>query len=149
MGKPYKTGIWIEESGGINLRAIYGDNLVADIASSTAAKLANEFAWYVRFHRFDELFENTTGETKDSIGVYRKRGKNPVFIVKAGLRIRGSLNYLAGLYKGQAKSQSGKTFSYYKQRDLFTRGWIEFGGREKQAVYYQQMLEKRIKEAEA
>ena len=136
-------------SGEMSLYKMFGYDLVEDIASATAAKTANEFANYVRDNRFNSLYNNKTGETKDSIGVYRLRGKNPVFASRAGLGVRGNLNYLAGLYRGYATSRSGNTFSYDKPRDLITTAWRDFGGEGKINQYFHEILQKRIKEAGA
>ena len=137
-----------EMAGNISLKPI-SDFFVENLAASAASRIANEFALYVKQHRFDEYYENKTGETKGSIGVYRGTAKKPVFVVKAGLGIRGSLNYLAGLYKGEAVSRSGKTFSYARPRDLIKTGWKEFGGAGKLQSLYEQTLQRKISEAEA
>ena len=135
-----------EISGELNLKTIYGNDLVEDIASATAARVGNEFAYYIKKNRFNSLFENQTGKTLDSIGVYRKTGRKPTFVIKAGLNIKGSLNYLAGLYRGQSVSRSGKKFSYYKPRDLIVPSWQSFGGDKRLNDVFQIILEKRIKE---
>jgi len=135
-------------TGTISLKP-FGTDFVEDIAAASAAKIANEFASYIRQHRFDEYYKNQTGETKNSIGVFRMKSKVPAFTVRAGLGIRGNLNYLAGLYKGKSVSRSGKTFSYARPRDLMKSGWREFGGEGKLQHIYEQTLAKKIKESEA
>ena len=133
--------------GELNLNTVYGNNLVEEIASATAAKVSNEFAYYIRKNRYHDYFEKDTGKTSDSIGVYRRSGRKPVYVIKAGLNIKGSLNYLAGLYKGQAVSRSGKKFNYYKPRNLIVPGWRDFKGDLRLRDAFQQILENKIKEA--
>jgi len=136
--------ITTEIKGELNLKSIYGNDLVEDIASATTAKVSNEFAHFIRENRYYNYFEKDTGKTLSSIGVYRKSGSKPVYVIKAGLGIRGSLNYLAGLYKGQAVSRSGKTFSYYKPRDLIVPGWQEFNGDNRLHTAFKEILKNRI-----
>ena len=97
-----------------------------DIAAKTAAKTAAEFADYLKNRKFEELFKNQTGETLGSVGLYRAKGTNPVYKVRAGVGVPGSLNYLAGLYGGSARSRLGKIFSYSKPRPLIRGGKKEF-----------------------
>lgn len=83
-------------------------DFIKELSARTVARVSGEYSRYLKEQRFDELFNNQTGETKGSIGTYRAEGKNPGYVVKAGIGIKGSLNYLAGLYRGEAVSGSGK-----------------------------------------
>lgn len=137
-----------EASGNISLMPL-GDDFVREIGAAAASKVANDFTWYLKNRRFLDYFENQTGETKESIGVFRARGKKPAFVAKAGLGIRGSLNYLAGLYRGQAVSRSGKTFHFARKRDFIKGGWKDFEGQGRLKLAYNEILKRKIKEAEA
>jgi hypothetical protein len=136
-----------EIKGSVDLSKI-SDFLLSALAGRTTAKVAGRFAEYLKNRRFEDLYENRTGETKESIGAYRYKSKTPAYIVKAGLGIPGNLNYLAGLYRGEAVSRSGKRFSYARKRDLINDGWASWGGGAKIESAYNEVLEGVIKEAE-
>ncbi len=118
---------------------------VEELSAKVVASSSAQFAKWLRNSRFEKLFENRTGETKESIGLYRAKGKNPAYMVKAGVGIPGSLNYLAGLYRGKAKSKSGKEFSYAAPRDLLTDGWRIWHGEQKVKEAYELYLRKLSK----
>jgi len=143
------------KGGNISLMPL-GDDFVESMAASTSAKIANEFGDFIKNRRFDELFESHGGVkgsigkvfTKDTIGAYRKKGKVPVYIVRAGLGVPGNLNYLAGPYRGKAVSRAGKVFSYEKKRDLINDGWKAWGGDQKAALIGEELAEKKVSEGE-
>ena len=136
-----------ETRGGISLKP-YGD-LIESVAARSIASASGMFAEFLKNRRFDELFENRTGETKNSIGSYRYKGKKPAYVVKAGAGIKGGLNYLLGLYRGyRGVSGSGKVM-YTKKRDLITGGWKDWGGEGRLEAVSEEMLERMIKQAEA
>jgi len=136
-----------EAEGGINLPIV--DYFLEKLAARTVAKVSGEFAKHLERQRFNELFEDRTGKTKKSIGAYRDRSRVPAYIVKAGLGIPESLNYLAGLYRGRAVSRSGNPVSYSQRRDLINGGWKAWGGDGKINAAYEEMLKKVIGESEA
>jgi len=128
--------------------------LIEDIAAATAAKVSNEYAYFVK-KRFPDYFNTGTGKLKgtktkntiDTIGVYRrsgKRKKEAVFVIRAGLGIKGSLNYLAGLYKGKATTQSGKEFTYLRARNLITETWQDFGGQKRLSQVFDNIASARL-----
>ena len=136
-----------EIKGSISLKPIE-EFFIENIAARTTAKTAAEFVNYLKNRRFDELFENQTGKTRESIGLYRWKSKAPAYVVKAGVGVPGNLNYLAGLYRGKAVSRSGKVFSYARKRDLITEGWKVWDGDTQMANIGENMMQKSIGEAE-
>ena len=122
---------------------------IEEAAARSIASASGKFTEFLKNSRFDELFNEQSGKTKSSIAKYRYKTKNPVYVVKAGAGIRGNLNYLAGLYKGQAVSRSGKVFHYSRKRDLITEGWKAWGGKEKLETIGEAMLNKMVADAEA
>jgi hypothetical protein len=136
-----------EMKGGISLAPIK-DFFVETLAARVAAKISGEFAAYLKNSRFDELFEDRTGETRESIGSYRYKSKAPAYTVRAGIGIPGNLNYLAGLYRGKAVSRGGKAFSYARKRGLVNDGWKAWGGAGKLSAAYEEILKGVIAEAE-
>ncbi len=137
-----------EAEGSISLTALE-ENFVEIVAAKTVAKVSNLFSDYLKDKRFEVLFDSKTGETRKSIGVFRSNAKNPAYIVKAGLGIPGNLNYLAGLYRGEAVSRSGKKFAYARPRDLINTGWTAWGGDRNIENIYDQILKKVLKGAGA
>jgi len=138
---------------------LQGD-FIEEVGAKSVASASHRFIEYLKNHRFDELFDEGSDEnrkmkngglrisTRESIGTYRFKGKKPVYVVKAGVGIPGNLNYLAGLYRGKARSRSGKEFSYARKRDLLREGWKKWGGNEMLQSASQEMLEKMIADAE-
>jgi hypothetical protein len=124
---------------------LQGD-FIEEVGAKSAASASHRFAEYLKNHRFDELFNDQTGETKGSIDTYRFKGKKPAYVVKAGVGIPGNLNYLAGLYRGEARSRSGKLFSYARKRDLIIEGWKKWGGDRMLQSASRETLEKMIAE---
>jgi hypothetical protein len=118
------------------------------LAATSAAGASHRFLEFLKNRRFNELFQNQTDETRESINTYRLRGKKPAYVVKAGVGILGNLNYLAGLYRGKAVSKSGKVFSYARKRDLIKDGWKAWGGEGKLKAASEEKLKKMIAEAE-
>ena len=123
-------------------------DFIEDVSAISAGSASRGFVEFLRNTHFDKLFNDQTGETKSSIDTYRYRGKNPAYVVKAGVRIPGNLNYLAGLYRGRARTKSGKIFQYGRPRDLIIGGWKAYGGYEKLAATIQRVLNKKIEDAE-
>jgi len=123
-------------------------DFIEEVGAKSVASASRRFLEYLKNHRFDELFNDQTGETKGSIGTYRFKGEKPVYVVKAGCGITGNLNYLAGLYRGKAHSRSGKEFSYARKRDLINESWKKWGGTGKLEAASLEMLEKMIADAE-
>ena len=129
--------------------AFLQSDFIEEVGAKSVASASGRFAEFLKNRRFDELFNDDTGETKGSIGKYRYKTKNPAYVVKAGVRIPGNLNYLAGLYRGHAVTKSGKVFSYARKRDLINDGWKSWGGKGKLEAISEEMLEKMIAKAEA
>ena len=46
------------------------------------------------------------------------------------------LNYLAGLYRGEAVSRSGKKFMYARPREVINTGWASWAGNQNIEVIY-------------
>ena len=137
-----------EIKGNINLKPIE-EFFIRDIAARSVAKVSREFSDFLKYRRFGELFNDKTGETRESIGLHRTRGKKvPAYVVRAGLGVPGNLNYLMGLYRGRAVSRSGKVFSFARQRNLIDDGWRIWGGEQKAIAVGQEMLERAVSEVE-
>jgi|GEM_PF-4594734 len=141
--------------GELNYAFLLASNyVIEEIAAVTAAKVSNEYSYFIK-KRFSDYFETGTGKlqgsklknTVDTIGVYRRSGKGKkkaVFVIRAGLGVRGNLNYLSGLYRGEATSRSGKTFHYYKPRNLITETWRDFGGQKRLSEVFDSIAESRL-----
>ncbi|MCL2205705.1 MAG: hypothetical protein FWB82_04205 [Treponema sp.] len=136
-----------EVKGNISLKPIE-EFFIRDIAARSVAKVGREFSDYLRNRRFNQLFDDQTGKTRESIGLHRRKGKTPAYIVRAGIGIPGSLNYLKGLYRGHAVSRSGKVFSFARQRNLIDDGWKMWGGKQKAVAVGEEMLQRAVNEAE-
>ena len=107
----------------------YKESFIEDVSARTIAKVSNDFGNFVKTQRFASYFENQTGETIKTFGAKRIRGKTPAFAVRAGLGIKGSLNYLAGLYRGSMKTQSGKIINFSRKRNILEESWKAFEGK--------------------
>jgi len=142
------SGMSAESRGSISLKPIE-NHFVEIIAARTVARVSGNFANYLRNVRFPQLFEERTGQTRNSIDAYRAKGNNPAYLVRAGVGIPGNMNYLINLYKGRGKSSTGSYFNYAKKRDLINEGWKQYDGESKMAMIYAQELQKAIKEAES
>ena len=148
----------IEVTGGLIIEQL-GPDFIESVSASATKRVSEEFAGYLRQHGFDKYYENQTGETRDSIQAFRKKGNSIVYAVKAGYGITGSLNYLAGLYRGKVnahsrKTKSGKTvpvqkFSYCKPRPFLQAGWKDFGGSGRLKQLFEETFARRVKEAGA
>jgi hypothetical protein len=73
------------------------------------------------------------GITRESTRFYRMKDKRvsdlPRYMVRPGVGIPGSLNYLYGIARGQAVSESGKRFYYAKPIGFFIEdAWKAWGG---------------------
>ena len=139
--------ITTERKGNISLKPIE-EFFIRDISARSVAKVGREFSDFLKYRRFGELFEDQTGETRESIGLHRARGKKPAYVVRAGIGIPGNLNYLKGLYRGRAVSRSGKVFSYARQRNLIDDGWRIWGAEQKAVAVGEEMLQRAVNEAE-
>ena len=139
----------------IGLYDIFGQNLIEALAHSTASTVSNELAGFVKRNKWDDYFKTGTGKQKgskdrntvDTIGVYKLKTK-PIYVTGAGRGVKGYLNYLAGLYRGQAKTESGKVFSYYKPRPVLNTAFREFGVERRLRVVFDEKVREQIKEAE-
>jgi len=139
-----ETTLETEIKGGFD--TILYNGFIEEIAARTAASASGRFAAYLRTQPLNEYFESDNGfldKVTGSIGVFRQRGKNPVFMVRAGLGIPGSLNFLAGLYRGKTKK-----FEYTRKRDLLGDGWKSWGGEGRLEAESEAALERLIAEAE-
>jgi len=137
-----------EVKGSVNLGAIEND-FVREVGAKSVATASRRFVEFLRYRRFDQLFNSDTGETRDSIDTYRYKSKKmPAYVVKAGVGIPGNLNYLAGLYRGHAVSRSGKVFSFARQRNLIDDGWKAWGGDRELVATSEQTLERMIAKVE-
>ena len=59
--------ITTEIIGELNLKSIYSNALVEDIASTTAAKVSNEFAHFIKNNRYHNYLKKDTGMTANWI----------------------------------------------------------------------------------
>jgi len=143
-----------EFSQPIGLYNYFSKDLVEDIAHSTAAKVSNELSSYIKNNKWNDYFKTGTGKligskdrnTVDTFGVYKLKTK-PIYVTGAGRGVKGHLNYLSGLYSGQAKSSSGKTFSYDRPRPVLETAFREFGVEKRLRDTFRHILDERIKEA--
>ena len=140
------------EADGFEQRLLREASLISfteNVAAVSVATASGRFTAYLRNQRFHKYFEDRTGETRGSIGRYRYKTKAPAYVVKAGVGIPGSLNYLAGLYRGRAVSRSGKVFDYKGgARPMLEESWKAWGGKGKLETISEEVLEKMIAEAE-
>ena len=122
-----------------------------NVTAKGIATASRRFVEYLRNERFHEYFKShkPKEETRNSIDTYRYKTKDPAYVVKAGVGIPGSLNYLAGLYRGQAVSRSGKVFDYKGgARPMLEESWKAWGGKGTLEAITLEVLEKMIAEAE-
>jgi hypothetical protein len=102
--------------------------LVEDMAAKTVKKASAEFAEYLQAQEFSKHFNEDSGDTRKSIGIFRlKKYKIPTYLIAPGKDIPGHLNYLYGMARGEGVSRSGKKFSYSKKRDFIIEGWKNWG----------------------
>jgi hypothetical protein len=109
------------------------------IFGKTFALSSAKFAEYVRDYKLSgqSLYE-PTGETKESTKPYRmtkKYGVVPAYLVRPGVGIPGSLNYLYGMARGFAVAKSGKQFFYARPRPFIKEAWEEWGGKKQVRSY--------------
>jgi len=137
-----------EIKGNISLKPIE-EFFIREVSARSVAKVSREFSDFLKYRRFGDLFKDQTGETRESIGIHRHKSKKiPGYVIRAGIGIPGNLNYLAGLYRGQAVSRSGKVFSFARQRNLIDDGWRIWGGEQKAVAVGSEMLQRAAGEAE-
>jgi hypothetical protein len=109
------------------------------IFGKTFALSSAKFAEYVRLQKLsDQSLNALTGETRDSLKSYRmtkKYGVVPAYMVRPGVGIPGSLNYLYGMARGFAFSKSGKQFYYARPRPFMKEAWEEWGGKKQVRSY--------------
>jgi len=121
---------------------------IRDISARSVAKVGREFSDFLKYRRFGELFKDQTGETRESIGLHRHKSKKiPGYVIRAGIGIPGNLNYLAGMYRNDRVTSSGKKF-YSKQRNLIDGGWKLWGAEQKAVAVGEKMLQRAVNEAE-
>jgi len=134
---------------------------IRDISARSVAKVGREFSDFLKYRRFGELFEEGNAEnrrsrkngrerisTRESIGMHRHRSKKiPGYVIRAGIGIPGNLNYLAGMYRNDRVTSSGKKF-YTKQRNLIDGGWKLWGAEQKAVAVGEEMLQRAVNEAE-
>ena len=102
------------------------------VAGESLALASFRFAEYVRLNKLSgQSLPKLTGETWDSTRSYlmtKKYGANPAYMVRPGVGIRGSLNYLYGMARGFAVAKSGEEYYYKKATPFITEAWKEWGG---------------------
>ena len=149
--------IQAETKGFDAFSAFLRSTAIEEAGAKAVASASGRFVEFLKSSRFDELFKSHGGKkgkhgnvyTRDTIKTYRyARRKEPTYMVMAGVGISGSLNYLAGLYRGQATTKSGKVFSYARKRDLVKGGWKAWGGKGKLEAAGEAALERMIADAE-
>jgi hypothetical protein len=149
--------IGVETKGSVDMSRI-APFFIETLSGKAVAKVAAVFTQYLKDVQFKNFFVNRTDETRESIGLYRGTSKKPVYVVKAGVDITGSLNYLMGLYRGEVnesvrKTKSGKiipvkAFRYSRPRNMLEESWKRWGGDEKAKAVGNEMIDRYIKEAE-
>ena len=137
-----------ETSGSISLKPLES-YFTETMSGRIVAKVSSVFARYLKKESFGGYFKDITGKTRESIGFYRFKGKNPAYAVKAGAGVPGNLNYLSGLYRGRAVSQSGKAFEYSRKRDMLEESWAKWGGYSRAAEIGEEVMKKHLGDMEA
>lgn len=109
---------------------------------------AASLAEYIRANELSGQALNVeTGETRDSMGFYRFKGKKASFAVRPGKGIAGHLNYLGGMQRGMLAGRGRKAIIRPKP---FMRpgyqGWRASGApRDIKAAVFAAYLERALK----
>jgi hypothetical protein len=68
--------------------------------------MAEEFARYVRLSKLSgQVLSPASGKTKESVKFFKDKRRKSVFVVRPGVGIPGSLNYLTGFERGFQKGR--------------------------------------------
>jgi hypothetical protein len=122
------------------------------IMGRALAGSSKDLAEYVRLHKLSgQSLEAPTGETRGSVKPHRmtkRYGIVPAYVVRPGVGIKGSLNYLAGVARGYAVAKSGKQFFYKRPRPFIAEAWKEWGGARKVRKNSEAVLDRYLKELE-
>jgi hypothetical protein len=122
-----------------DVRAILGKSL-APAASQLAEyvrvnKLSGQSLNIGRDRRLNSRGWHIRGTTRDSVRPYRMKDRHgndlPRYMVRPGVGIWGSLNYLSGMTKGVAVSKLGNGFRYIRPRPFMDEAWKEWGAGKK------------------